>query len=353
MSIQKKLFDTLNGNEIFSYTITNDSGAFVEIITLGCRLKQIVLPDRNGNLENIVLGCNNAAVYFESDSEYFGAIVGRYANRIKNATYNYNGKEIKLTVNENGNHIHGGKGGFHNIIWDVTNLTDSSITFETMQADGTEGFPGNLKMKLIYTFSNDNVLKMELFANCDQDTIFNPTNHSYFNLNLPNPDANLQFLKIEGNKYTPFDKELIPTGEICNVPEILDFTNFKRIGDGIAMMKDVPDLDLSNGYDHNFIISNEKKENKLLATLLSVESGRKMEVYSNYPGVQFYGGNHLNFKAICLEPQCFPDSAHHQDEPEWQPMPFIKKNEIEKYEITYKFSILNDSDTNDFLNTIS
>lgn len=347
MAIIKSLFGKIGEKDVYSYKIEAAGDAFVEILNFGCRVRQIVVPDRYGVLANTVLGCDTPQEYFLSDSEYFGAVVGRYANRIRNGKYTDRTGTHQLVQNEGRNHIHGGIEGFHNMIWDCTKTTDDTITFEAMQPDGTAGFPGNLSMVLTYRFykcEEKYVLVMVLNGQSDKDTLFNPTNHSYFNLNTVQDDVADHNLTIFADKYTPIDDEIMPTGEILPVDGYMDFRKPKSIIGTIksAYAGEFTEITSKNGIDHNFIIKNEAENMTKIAVLESSESGRKMEVYSNAPGVQLYTGNHLTpkHKGICLEPQYFPDSVNATDNPLLAPYPFLNAGDTATFKVTYDFTII-------------
>ncbi len=346
MAISKTFFGKIDDNDVFSYKITADDAAFVEILDFGCRLRQIVIPDRYGILANTVLGCDTPQGYFESGNEYFGAVVGRYANRIRNGRYTDSTGTHQLVQNEGRNHIHGGFEGFHNMIWTCANTTDDTITFTATQPDGTAGFPGTLDMVLTYSFKKVDgkyTLAMTLSGKSDKDTLFNPTNHSYFNLNTVQDDVSDHILTIFANEYTPIDDEVMPTGEILPVDGYMDFRSGKSIIGTIksAYAGDFAEITSKKGIDHNFIIKNDAEKMVKIAILESSESGRKMEIYSNTPGVQLYTGNHLEpiHKGICLEPQYFPDSVNATDNPKLAPYPFLKAGDEATFKVTYDFTI--------------
>ena len=351
MAISKKLFGKIENKDVNSYTITAgdqaSAQAFVEILDFGCRVRQIVVPDRYGFSSNIVLGCDTPQGYFESDNEYFGAVVGRYANRIRNGRYTDSTGTHQLVQNEGRNHIHGGVEGFHNMIWTCTKTTDDTITFEATQPDGAGGFPGTLDMILTYSFKKHDgkyTLAMELTGKSDKDTLFNPTNHSYFNLNTAQEDVSDHNLTIFADEYTPIDDEVMPTGEILPVDGYMDFRKSKSIIGTIqsAWYGNFTEITSKKGIDHNFIIKNDAEKTVKIAVLESSESGRKMDVYSNAPGVQLYTGNHLTpiHKGICLEPQYFPDSVNATDNPRLAPYPFLKAGETATFKVMYDFSLI-------------
>ena len=202
-------------------------------------------------------------------------------------------------------------------------------------------------MSLIYRFSEENVLTMTLMAQSDRDTIFNPTNHSYFNLNTQGSDAMRHFLEIESEEYMPVDRDGIPTGEICDVCEVMDFSEPKRILTGLKSEKINEDLINRHGYDHNYVIKHDAFNIEKAAIMTSVESGRRMTLYANTPGLQFYSGNFLEEPrtAICLEPQYFPDALHHSDDFYWNPQPILEAGLLTKFEARYEFSVISPEET--------
>ena len=346
MSVIKSFFGKIGEKDVYLYKIESEDGAFVEILDFGCRVKQIVVPDRYGILSNTVLGCDTPQGYFESGNEYFGAVVGRYANRIRNGLYTDSTGTHQLIQNEGRNHIHGGKEGFHNMMWNCTSTTDNTVTFEAVQPDGCAGFPGNLELLLTYKFyknESNYLLEMTITGKSDKDTLFSPTNHSYFNLNTVQEDASDHNLTIFADKYMPLDDETMPIGEICSVDGYMDFRTPKSIIGTIksAYAANFTEITSKNGFDHNYVIKNEDKNMAKIAILESSESGRKMEVYSNAPGVQLYTGNHLKpiYKGICLEPQYFPDSVNYTYDSRFAPYPFLKAGEVGTFKVKYEFSI--------------
>lgn len=346
MSIEKKIFDNIGKINVYSYTITNSTGAYVEILTYGARIRQIAVPDKNGNLSNVVLKCDSVKEYMENSTQYYGAIVGRCANRIKDSMYMHNNNLYILTKNDGNNHLHGGNTALHNMVWTCIKEKSNSITLEAVQSHGTEGYPGDIKIYAEYSFDDDNNLKLSIIAQSNKDTIFNPTNHAYFNLDTNITNIGNHLLKIYSEEYTPVDAEGIPTGEIAETPEIMNFSNYKYIGDGLKNIKYSEDLLLRGGYDHNYVIKHDNYKTTIFAELISPESGRKMELYSTAPGLQFYSGNYLDDiqTALCLEPQYFPDAVHHADDMSWAPYPFLEKGYSTCFEITYKFSTVTEEE---------
>lgn len=346
MSVEKFLFGKLGKSDIYSYIIKNHSGAFAEILDFGGRVRRIVVPDKNGELSNVVLGCDSPQGYLEPGHEYYGAVIGRCANRIRDGIYIYNNLLYVLSRNEGDNHIHGGRKGFHNMIWKCTGVEEDAVCFEAIQRHGTEGYPGNIKMSLTYRFGDDNLLTMSLMAQSDRDTIFNPTNHSYFNLNTEGSDAARHFLEIPADEYMPVDRSGIPTGEILDVSEVMDFRKPKRILTGLKAEKISEDLINRHGYDHNYVLKHDSFHIAEAAILTCVESGRRLKISSNAPGLQFYSGNFLEpaRTAVCLEPQYFPDAIHHSDDFYWNPQPILEAGLLTKFEARYEFSVISEEE---------
>lgn len=349
LSTEKKLFGQIGEQDVYSYFITNSSGAYVEIIDFGCRIRQIAVPDREGFLDNVVRCCDTPMEYLDSEYEYDGALIGRCANRVKDGMYMYKNNLYILSRNEGSNHIHGGRRGFHNMMWECVKMKDDEIVFSGFQAHNTEGYPGNMRMTVSYRFTEENELILNLTAQTDRDTVFNPTFHPYFNLNKPDSDASLHFLQIFADKYTPLDKEGIPVGEGKAVPlsPIMDFRNPKRIMTGLKHKRLDKDLKLRGGYDHNYALRFNISQEIKAAELISVESGRKMTIYCYTPGLQFYSGNFMQnpHTAVCLEPQFFPNSINHLYNDYWHPDPVLDAGCLGDFDVRYKFSVITPEET--------
>lgn len=309
-------YGDLNGQEVLQYTLTNDSGMVVKVLNYGGVITDILVKDRTGALANVVLSYDSLAGYVQKGNPYFGTLVGRYANRIANASFKLD-KDYKLAPNNNGNSLHGGLKGFDKVIWKVTPLPgDSSLLLEYTSADGEEGYPGTLDAKVIYTLTADNALKLEYVATTDKPTPVNLTQHTYFNLSGGNDSTILDHvLQLDAPNYTPVNDVLIPTGKIEPVKGTpMDFTTPTRIGDHIAEVK--------GGYDHNWVF--EKTGMAKVGTLYHPGTGRLMTISTSEPGIQFYTGNFLDGSllharnggkygknaGLCLEAQHFPDSPN-------------------------------------------
>ncbi len=326
--------------KVYLFEIKNSSGAYVLISNYGGTILKICVPNKNGELVDVVLGFDDIKDYYTKPNPYFGACIGRYANRIKEGRFTLNGKEYVLSVNENNNQLHGGIKGFDKKPMYYKILSDNSIKFTLFSKDMEEGFPGNLNADVIYTFTEDNQLKIEYFANTDKDTVVNLTNHSYFNLK-GSGDILEHTLQIFGDGFTEIDDKCIPTGKIIPVANTpFDFLQPHKIGERIHA--DFPQLKLTKGYDHNYAIN--KNTDNLCAKAYCDDSGIAMEVFTNKPGVQLYTGNSTNaqgkqeykpYCGFCLETQFFPDSPN----VEAFPSCVLKANEKYKYFTTYKFSV--------------
>ncbi len=315
---------TKDGKAVTLYTLTNSSGMSVKIMTYGATLTELIVPDRNGKLGDVILGFSKFDQY-QSDQPYLGAIVGRVGNRIAKGKFQLNGIEYKLATNNGPNHLHGGLRGFDKVLWEAKPAASPegpSVQFSYLSVDGEEGYPGNLSCKVVYTLTENSELKIDYTATTDKATPVNLTNHAYFNLAGPGSgDVLGHEIMLAAQRYTPVDDTLIPTGEIAPVKNTpMDFTKPARIGARIDQVK--------GGYDHNYVLdSGGSKTPVLAARVYEPKTGRVMEVLTTQPGVQFYTGNFLDgtFSGIggaykkhygfCLETQHFPDSVNHPNFP--------------------------------------
>lgn len=350
MSITKGLYGTTKDEEpIDIFTLKNSKGVEVQITNLGGIVVSIKVQDRFGTLADVVLGYDKLDDYFHNINN-FGAIIGRYANRIENASFELNGVEYNLSKN-NGDHlIHGGFVGFDKVVWNANIIkqeVEESLELTYTSADGEEGFPGGLKVKVTYTLTEDNALKIEYFAISDKDTVVNLTNHSYFNL-LGQGDLNIlsHELMIDADNFTIINDECIPTGEISSVVNTpFDFRSLKKIG--IGLLSENQQIKFGGGYDHNFVLKVDGKTPQKFAELYEAKTGRLMEAYTTMPGGQLYTSNNLianrlgkggqvykKRNAVCLETQFFPNSLKHKN----FPSPILKKGEEYKHTTIYKFS---------------
>lgn len=324
MGISKTVFGTLpNGEEVYLYTITNKNGARVSVQTLGGGIQSLLVPDRNGVLGDVALGFDDVRDYLNPDFGYQGLLVGRFANRIRNAEFELDGETFHLPANQGSWCLHGG-GRFSFSLWDVVGADDCSLTVRKFSPDGEDGFPGNFTLTVKYTFTDDNVLRLEYSVLCDKKSIANPTNHVYFNLSAdPEKTVEGHLLKINASAFTETDSQQLPTGRLLPVAgTMMDFTALHKIGDRIdepfaAVIAGV-------GYDHNYCLDKAYGEFGEAAVLYDEESGRKLTVYTDLPGVQLYCGGWLGTdydagkgnskvkfrRGAALETQFYPDSVH-------------------------------------------
>ena len=329
--IQKKQFGTIDGKPVEVYTLTNEKGAKVRITNYGAIVVSLLIPDRNGNLADIVTGYDSLSGY-ANDRSFFGAIVGRYGNRIGKGKFTLDGKEYQLTVNDGENHLHGGNVGFYKALWTAETIENDgvqSLKLTYVSPDGEEGYPGTVNASVTYTLTDDNELRIDYEGTTDKPTIFNPTHHSYFNLSGDFRKTILDHeLMIEADSITPVDQTLITTGKLEPVENSpMDFRKPTKIG---LHLNDASDqLNYGQGYDHNWVLNNYIKGTvRKVASLYDSSSGRLMEVLTDQPGLQFYSGNFLNGTikgkggiiyqhrtALCLEAQHYPDSPNKPDFP--------------------------------------
>jgi aldose 1-epimerase len=334
-----------DGKKIQLFTLTNKSGVTVSITNYGGIVTSWVTPDKNGNKSSVVVGMDNLQEYLKKPP-YFGAIIGRYGNRIGDAKFKLDGKTYTLAANNGKNNLHGGNKGFDKVVWDATPAADSTpaLTLSYLSKDGEEGFPGNLKVTVVYTLTDDDALNIEYTAETDKATPVNLTNHSYFNLTGSTENTILNHtLQLTADHFTPVDTTLIPTGEIKPVAGTpFDFTKPETIG---ARIDAVPGA-APGGYDHNYVINRKDSSLQLVAVLADSTSGRKLEVFTTEPGIQFYSGNFLNgsfvsggkpvnFRtALCLETQHFPDSPNKPNFPTTILQPGQKYHTVTKYKVS-------------------
>ena len=345
--LNKKDFKkNINGKEIGLYVLKNKNGLITEITNYGARVVSLWTPDLNGNFEDIVLGFDNIDNYINADEKYFGATIGRYGNRIKDGKFIINYKEYYLEKNNGSNHLHGGEKGFSDVIWEANQINEQALELKYLSKNMEEGYPGNLDIKVVYTLNDSDELKIEYFASTDESTYVNLTHHSFFNLQgAGNETINDHLLYINANSITPVDETLIPTGDIelvVNTP--FDFTLPTIIGKRVD--EDNNQLNYGKGYDHNYVLNNSKSKEIIAAKVFEMKSGRTLEVYTNEPGMQFYGGNFLSgsigkhnkvYKkrsAFCLETQHFPNSPNQENFPNT----LLKPNEKYYSICIYKFS---------------
>jgi len=313
----RKYFGTIDKDTLYAFTLKNSRGLTAVISNYGGTLLELWTPDKSGKSGDVILGYDSLSGYLQKSNPYFGAIVGRYANRIHHGSFTIDGKTYTLALNNGNNTLHGGIKGFDKVIWTVDQVNDSSLALSYSSRDGEEGFPGNLNVKVVYTVKSSNELVIDYTALTDKKTPINLTNHAYFNLSAGKDSTILnQELKINASKFTPVNDSLIPTGGAASVAgTAMDFKKAKKIGQDI--------VDVKGGYDHNFIIDKKDSALATAATVFDPGSGRKMEVWTTQPGIQFYTGNFLDGSltgrdgkkilkhgAFCLETQHFPDSPN-------------------------------------------
>lgn len=342
MSISVKKFGEINGKKVELYTLDNSNGLCAKITNYGGIIKSL---EFNGI--DVVLGRDTLEEYFDNQG-YFGALIGRNSNRIENSEFSLNGENYKLYANDGRNNLHGGKEGFDKKVWEaeVVDSSEPALVLKLKSPDGEEGFPGNADIKVVYTLTKENSLKIEYQAVCDEDTVMNLTNHSYFNLNGHNSGGTVDGHKmwLASEFYTPNSEECMPYGEILSSKgTAFDFTNEKTLGESFASSE--KQIKMFGGIDHNFVLSGSGF--RKVAVLKGDKSGISMEVYTDRPGVQIYSGNVIEQKrvckensvypihgGICLETQAFPNSMKYS----YYPNPVLKKGEIFKTVTEYKFS---------------
>lgn len=337
----------IDGKEIKLCVLTNNQGAEVAILNYGAKLVSIVVPDKNGNKVDVVTGHPSIEDYLHSEEPYFGAVCGRYANRIAKGRFELDGVAYNLPINNGPNSLHGGIKGFNAVVWDVEMQDTRTLVLAYTSADGEEGYPGKLSVRVIYRLTDDNSLEIEYKATTDKTTIVNLTNHSYFNLSGEgDPYIGDHQLQINAEYYLPTSDVAIPLGKPENVEETpFDFRTLHTIGGRIE--EEFTQLIFGNGYDHNYIIDGAGEGLVLCAKAVSPKTGIVMEVFTTEPGVQLYTGNFLDGSfpgknghtypkrsAFCLETQHYPDSIHH---PEY-PSTVLKPEEVFVSKTVYKFT---------------
>ncbi len=341
---------TIDGKETDLYRLSNEAGMEVYVTNFGAVIAAIRVPDRNGSLGDVALGFRDLANYTAGSDPYFGAVVGRYGNRIDGGRFTLNGTTYELPINETGlgNQLHGGSKGFSELVWDTLKVTDNSIELKLVSPDGDMGYPGRLELSLTYTLTEDNALEVVYRAECDAPTVVNVTQHTYFNLNGEGRGNILDHeLMLNADHYTPVNERLIPTGEIAPVEGTpMDFRAPTKIG--LRVNEDFDQLAFGGGYDHNWVLNAGEGGLNLAATLYSEETGRYLEVLTTEPGIQFYCGNFLDGSltgksgapyehrsGLCLETQHFPDSPNH---PEF-PSTVLNPGETYYTKTVFKFSV--------------
>ncbi|MEY4273245.1 MAG: Aldose 1-epimerase [Bacteroidota bacterium] len=347
LNSEKPFGQTPNNEAVTLYTLKNSKGMEVQIMNYGAIITKIMVPDKNKVIEDVVLGFDSVADYIK-DSPYFGAVVGRYGNRIAAGTFSLDGKNYSLAAQNNGQHLHGGLKGFDKKVWKTLSQKPGSLTLSYLSKDGEEGFPGNLEVQVTYTLTEDNAIAMDYTAKTDQATVLNICNHSYFNLtgNVKR-DVLDHTIQLNAPFFIPVDKVLIPTGEVKSVKGgPFDFTSPKKIGLEINAADE--QIAFGGGYDHCYAFDKAPGAYAKIAHVEEPVSGRVMEVFTTEPGVQFYTGNNLDGHLIgkygakynkrtgfCLETQHYPDSPN---KPNF-PSTVLRPGETYTSKTVYQFSV--------------
>ena len=343
----EKFITTVDGKNVALYTLVNKNGVEACITNYGGRVVSLMVPDKEGNFKDVVLGHDSIADYINIDGN-FGALIGRYGNRINQGRFAIDGVEYQLPQNNYGHCLHGGPKGFHHSVWDAEQLNDSTLSLTLQSPDGEDGFPGNINVNVVYTVTSDNGLNIDYTATTDAPTILNLTNHSYFNLSGdPSKDMLDQILWFDADGFTPIDSTFMTSGEILPVAGTpFDFTTPKALGANIEN----EDEQLANGlgYDHNMVLREGRDITAAAVSVYAPTPGIKMEIFTCEPGIQFYAGNFLDGtvkgkngiayprrSAVCLESQHFPDSPN---KPQWASV-VVRPGETYKSYCKYKFSV--------------
>jgi galactose mutarotase-like enzyme len=349
---KERLGDAAPGQPIYTYKLTNAKGMSTEILNYGGIMISLRVPDRNGRFDDIVLGYSSPADYVRTGNKpYFGALIGRFANRIANGRFTLDGNVFQLSVNEGRNTLHGGKRGFDKRIWQAEERRRNGavgLALQYVSKDGEEGFPGTLAAKVVYTLTDDNELRIDYTAVTDRNTVVNLSQHNYYNLKgAGNGNILGHVLTVHASRFTPVDMELIPTGEIRSVAgTALDFRKPAAIGARIRSSE--RQMQYAGGYDFNYVLDRGGSSMMHAATVYEPGSGRRMDVYTTQPGLQVYSGNHLDgtdigkegkvyYKhyGLCLETQHYPDSPHRPN----FPRTVLAPGQTFKQSAVYRFSI--------------
>ena len=351
MAIEKELFGIMpNQKEVYIYTLKNSNGMEVEICTYGGSIVSSLVPDKNGNFHDVILGYDNLEGYLKGD-KFFGALIGRSGNRIQFGKFTLNGKEYKLAQNDGENHLHGGLKGFDKVVWtaEIVENEPNTLQLSYLSVDGEEGYPGNLDIKVKYALTEDNALEINYLATSDQDTIVNLTNHAYFNLSGHSSGDILNHkLMINADKFTVNDIYSIPTGELKDVDGTpMDFRTLTSIGKNIN--SNYEQIIFGKGFDHNWALNIDNSDILKAAQVVDENTGIVMDVYTTTPGIQFYSANFLDGSDIgkdtsvynirsgfCLETQYFPNAINCSN---FEP-PILRIGEEYNHKTIYKFSIL-------------
>ncbi len=335
-----------DGKSTHLYRLKNKKGMEVTLTNYGARIVAVVVPDKEGRPTDVVLGYDHLSAYQKEGEAFFGAIIGRYGNRIAKGKMTIQGQNYQLQLNNGPNSLHGGYDGFHAKVWEAEQLSEKEIAFTYVSPDGEAGYPGKLTVKVVYALGTSNELKIEYTATTDQETVVNLTNHAYFNLSGEGQQTIADHeLYIDADFYTPVDSTLIPNGKLQAVKNSpFDFKQAKAIGKDLEAKDE--QLRFGKGYDHNFVLSNNP-DNHAIARVTSPVTGITMEVYTTEPGLQFYSGNfltgeekdgkggkaYMHRSAFCLETQHFPDSPNRDN----FPSTLLKPGSTYRSSTTYKF----------------
>ncbi|MDD2799531.1 MAG: galactose mutarotase [Bacteroidales bacterium] len=339
---------TIDGNEVQLFILTNKNGCELCVTNYGAFAVSLMIPDKKGNLVDVVLGHQTLKAYVDNKPTYLGSVIGRYGNRIANGKFTLDGKEYSLAINNGPNNLHGGNAGFDSKVWSANQIDNQTLELSYVSPDGEEGFPGTLTTKMVYKLTDDNAFSISYESTTDKPTLCNLTNHAFFNLSgAGDPSICDHELQINAKLFTPTDDISIPTGEIMNVAGTpMDFTSAKEIGRDIEQK--YSQLEWGAGYDHNYVIDrNFPTELILTATASSPKTGIVMKTYTDAPGVQLYTGNWLgNFEgkvgkkyparsAFCLETQHFPDTPNKAHFPSC----VLRPGEVYRHTCIYQFDV--------------
>lgn len=338
----------VDGQDVQMYILTNNKGAEATVINYGAKIVSLSVPDKNGNLVDVVLGHNNLDEYLSSEEPYFGAVCGRTGNRIAKGKFTLDGITYQLAINNGPNSLHGGLKGFNAVVWTAKQLDSQTLELTYLSKDGEEGFPGNLNVKIVYKLTDEDAFEITYQATTDKATILNLTNHSYFNLSGEgDPSVNDHSLVMHASTYLPTDDTAIPYGKPEDVKGTpFDFLTVHAIGERID--DDFEQLHFGKGYDHTFVFDKKDGEYALAVECSSPKTGIEMKVYTTEPGVQVYTGNWMsgNFEgkhghryparaAVCFETQHFPDSIN---KPEY-PSVVLRPEDTFKSKTVFAFSV--------------
>jgi len=341
--VSEKTFGFIDGKEVKAYTIKSNVMS-AEILSYGAIVRSIIVSDKNSTKKDVVLGYDDIDSY-KNATCYFGAIIGRYANRIGDAKFSLNGKTYSLFNNDNGNSLHGGKSGFNDKIWDAEIIGDNSLKLTLFSPDGDENYPANLAVSVTYSIIDGSALEIKYSAKADNDTIINLTNHAYFNLDGEGSGSITHtLLQIDADAVTPVSNKIVATGEILNVKNTpFDFLNFKSIGKDIESSH--PQIIIGKGYDINFCLNNSGF--RKVSSAISKNSGIKLETYTDALGMQLYTANYVSGEkgknghiynereAFCLETQNYPNAINITSFPN----SILKKDQVFTSKTVYKFSV--------------